>query len=96
MQNIVPRQLACASSSVEVHESEPSRGGKDGARNTTALVDVKTLADKFGPPPSWWYAQAEAGKIPSYRLGKYRRFRVAEIEAWIEAQRQGPGAKATR
>ena len=54
------------------------------------LVDVKKLKELYGNPCSWWYAAAEAGRIPSYRLGKYRRFRISEIEAWMQAQRQGP------
>jgi excisionase family DNA binding protein len=52
--------------------------------------NVAVLSAKYGPPQSWWYAQAEAGKIPSYTFGKYRLFRLAEVEAWLEAQRQGP------
>jgi excisionase family DNA binding protein len=54
------------------------------------LVGVKELEARFGPPASWWYTAAESGRIPSYRIGKYRRFKVAEIEAWLEEQRQGP------
>jgi excisionase family DNA binding protein len=56
------------------------------------FVDVKDLKARFGPPESWWYAKAEAGEIPSFKLGKYRKFRLSEVEAWIEAQRQGPRA----
>jgi len=54
------------------------------------LVGVKDLKERYGPPESWWYSQAEAGKIPSYKLGKYRKFRLSEIESWLEAQHQGP------
>jgi excisionase family DNA binding protein len=53
-------------------------------------VGVKELVERYGPPASWWYTAAETGRIPSYKLGKYRRFRVDEVEAWLEAQRQGP------
>jgi excisionase family DNA binding protein len=53
-------------------------------------TDVRGLKHRYGPPESWWYAKAEAGEIPSYKLGKYRRFRISEIEAWLEQQRQGP------
>jgi excisionase family DNA binding protein len=56
-------------------------------------VDVRGLERRYGPPTSWWYARAEAGEIPSYKLGKYRRFRLSEIESWLAAQRQGPAAK---
>jgi hypothetical protein len=54
------------------------------------LVNVKTLATIYGNPASWWYAAAEAGRVPSYRVGKYRKFRISEIEAWLRDQRQGP------
>lgn len=53
------------------------------------MVDVKKLEEVFGTPRSWWYTAAEDGKIPSYKVGKYRRFRLSEVEAWLVAQRQG-------
>ncbi len=54
------------------------------------FVGVRDLHERFGPPESWWYTKAESGEIPSYKLGKYRRFKLSEVEAWLEAQRQGP------
>ena len=57
------------------------------------MVDVHELQRRYGPPTTWWYAGAERGEIPSYKLGKYRRFRVAEIEEWISSRRQGPVAE---
>jgi excisionase family DNA binding protein len=54
---------------------------------------VADLESRYGPKASWWYAKAEAGEIPSYKLGKYRRFKFSEIEEWLAAQRQGPVAK---
>ena len=53
------------------------------------LVNVRELNRRYGPPASWWYTRAEAGEIPSFKLGKYRLFRLSEIEKWLEAQRQG-------
>lgn len=58
------------------------------------MVDVKVLEEVYGTPRSWWYTAAENGKVPSYRVGKYRRFRLSEIEAWLSAQRQGRNAAA--
>ncbi len=52
------------------------------------MVDVKKLEEVYGTPQSWWYTAAEAGKVPSYKVGKYRRFRLSEIEAWLATQRQ--------
>ena len=54
------------------------------------MVDVKTLEKVSGNPRSWWYAAAESGRVPSYKVGKYRKFRLSEVEAWLQAQRQGP------
>jgi hypothetical protein len=53
------------------------------------LVSVQVLEKRYGPQASWWYSQAEVGKVPSYKLGKYRRFRLSEIEGWLAAQRKG-------
>jgi len=41
-------------------------------------------------PKSWWYASAEAERVPSYKIGKYRRFRMSELVRHFEAQRRGP------
>jgi predicted DNA-binding transcriptional regulator AlpA len=53
------------------------------------LVGVKDLSRRYGPPTSWWYSRAEAGEVPSFKLGKYRLFRLSEIEKWLEQQRSG-------
>ena len=54
------------------------------------MVDVKRLEEVHGIPRSWWYSAAEDGRIPSYKIGKYLRFRMSEIETWLAAQRQQP------
>ena len=53
------------------------------------MVDVKKLEELYGNPRSWWYAAAETGRIPSYKLGKYRKFRLSEVEAWRAERRAG-------
>jgi excisionase family DNA binding protein len=54
------------------------------------LLGPKEVATRLGVPLSWVYAASEAGRLPSFRVGKYRRFRWSEIAAWLEAQRSGP------
>jgi predicted DNA-binding transcriptional regulator AlpA len=54
------------------------------------LVGVKDLEARYGPPTSWWYTAAEGRKIPSYKIGKYLRFKLGEVEAWIAAQKREP------
>jgi predicted DNA-binding transcriptional regulator AlpA len=51
------------------------------------LVDVKVLHEKYGPPVTWWYSAAERGEVPSFKLGKYRKFRISEVEAWLQSRR---------
>lgn len=43
-------------------------------------------------PLSWVYMAAESGRLPSHKLGKYRRFRRSEIEKWLASQREKPVA----
>jgi excisionase family DNA binding protein len=54
------------------------------------MVNVRKLAEHFGPPRSWWYSKAESGECPSYKAGKYRLFKISEVERWLESKRQGP------
>jgi predicted DNA-binding transcriptional regulator AlpA len=53
------------------------------------LVDVNVLHEKYGPPVTWWYSAAERGEVPSFKLGKYRKFRISEVEAWLQSRRSG-------
>jgi predicted DNA-binding transcriptional regulator AlpA len=58
-----------------------------------ALVGIQAVQKLYGLPLSWWYTNAENGTVPSYKLGKYVKFRLSEVEAWIQAQRRtGPPA----
>jgi excisionase family DNA binding protein len=59
------------------------------------LVSVIDLEARFGLARSWWYSMAESGRVPSYRLRKYRRFKLSEVAAWLEQQRCGPTAVAS-
>lgn len=47
------------------------------------LLDAHEVAVRLGLPVSWVYAQTRAGRIPTVRLGRYYRYRMTAIEAWI-------------
>ena len=49
------------------------------------LVDTAGAADVLGVPESWLAARARNGEAPCRRLGKYVRFDLAELRAWIDA-----------
>jgi excisionase family DNA binding protein len=54
------------------------------------FIDVHDLRRRYKLPVSWWYSKAERGALPSFKIGKYRRFRASEVEAWLETQRSRP------
>lgn len=53
----------------------------------TRLLDVHELAAHLGVKPGWVYDHCRDGaepQIPSFKLGIFRRFRLDEIERWLE------------
>ena len=42
---------------------------------------AEQIAEVLQVPVSWVYARAAAGKIPSVKVGKYRRFNRAQVLA---------------
>jgi excisionase family DNA binding protein len=57
-----------------------------------SLLTVEEIAEFLRVPSSWVYERTRSrnvNRIPGFRLGKYWRFRKADILAWIERQRVG-------
>ena len=62
---------------------------KNGAER---LLTIEEVAELLRVPLSWVYdrTRRRAGqRIPGFKLGKYWRFREADVLAWIERQRVG-------
>jgi excisionase family DNA binding protein len=62
-----------------------------------ALLTVEETAALLRVPISWVYERTRrrtADRLPGIRLGKYWRFREADLLAWIECQRSGGRANA--
>lgn len=57
--------------------------------DATRLLTVDEVAARLGVQPSWITRAARANRIPHVRVGRYRRFRWPDIEAWLEERRQG-------
>ena len=47
------------------------------------LMTAGEIAARLGVKPGWIYRQSRAGRIPTVRLGRYYRYRLDAIEAWL-------------
>lgn len=56
------------------------------------LLTVQDVATWLRVPVSWVYAKAEAGELPSLKLGRYRRFSAAAITLYLERAGDGNGS----
>lgn len=57
-----------------------------------ALLTVEDVAEMLQVPLSWVYEHTRRrsiDRIPGFRLGKYWRFRKADVLDWVERQRVG-------
>jgi len=61
---------------------------------TDRLLDAKEIAERLGVPESWVRESARSGAMPSVRLGRYVRFDLRDVEAWLEECKQ-PGRPIT-
>ena len=52
---------------------------------TDRLLDAREVADRLGVPRSWVLESARSGAMPCVRLGRYVRFDLADVEAWLES-----------
>ena len=53
------------------------------------LIGIEEAASFLAVKVSWLYEQVRLQRVPSYRVGKFRRFRVSELEAWLRERRDG-------
>ena len=54
------------------------------------LMNAGEVADLLQVRLSWVREATREGRLPHIALGRYRRYRRAEILAFIEDQRRGP------
>lgn len=62
------------------------------APDSRALLTVEEVAELLRVPLSWVYERTRkrgVERIPGFRLGKYWRFREADVLAWLDRQRGG-------
>jgi len=50
-------------------------------------LTLEQIADYLQMSTSSIYKMAQAGKIPAYKIGRQWRFKIEEIDKWVEEQR---------
>jgi excisionase family DNA binding protein len=50
------------------------------------LLTAEEVAEMLGVTTAWIYGQSRTGRIPTVKLGRYYRYRLEAIEAWINEQ----------
>ena len=69
--------------------------GNDPPRVPDALLDPESTAARLKLSVTSVYRLARTGKLPGVKLGASWRFRLAAVEAFVEAQARGPSPDAT-
>ena len=59
-------------------------------RRPAPLLTTGEAADYLNLPASWVGQEARAKRLPCVELGRYRRFRVEDLERWIDSRVSGP------
>lgn len=52
---------------------------------TDRLLDAREVAELLHVPVSWVRESTRSGAMPHVELGRYRRYRLADVEAWLAA-----------
>ena len=60
------------------------------------LLTAKEVADLLAVPESWVREATREGRIPHLRLGRYRRYQPAAIDAWLTENRRDCKAVSSR
>ena len=50
------------------------------------LLTAQDIAEQLQLTPGWVLEAARTGDIPCVELGRYKRFRRADVDEWIESK----------
>ena len=59
------------------------------------LLDAHEIAELLNVKESWVREATRDGRLPHLKLGRYRRYRLSDIQSWLDEQAQ-PGRLAFR
>ena len=69
--------------------SDGEEAGGSGSRRGRSAFGHEGVRGRDGAAFSKCYTLAHSGEVPSFKLGKYWKFRRSEIRAWVEKHRVG-------
>ena len=72
-----------------MNATEPDTTEAKTAHLTDKLLTAGQVAELLAVPESWVREATRAERIPYLKLGRYRRYQRAAIEAWLNQQQQG-------
>jgi len=90
-----PRNKSSEASSINITNNHAIAPDTELTREQGNLLTVHQVAEMLQVPVSWVYGRMRkrsVERLPGYRVGKYWRFRQAEVLAWIESQRRNSHA----
>jgi excisionase family DNA binding protein len=58
------------------------------------LLTARELGQLLGFSAATIVDWAEAGRVPAFKIGGRLRFRLSEVESWLETKRAGAGGEA--
>lgn len=74
------------------HQPDTTPEAAVGTCGAVPLMTVGEIAAYLKVPVTWVYERTRrrgVERIPGFRLGKYWRFQLSDVLAWIERQRGG-------
>ena len=57
-------------------------------------LDINELSEYLGLKRSLLYSYVEAGEIPHYRVGRLLRFRLEDVDRWMDGHRRENARRA--
>jgi len=84
------RTRSTISVAADVTTSEPPSTTVTMPTADEPLIGPAEVSLLLGVPVTWVYSKSEAGQLPSYKLGHYRRFKRTEIVEYLRACRTAP------
>ena len=57
------------------------------------FVKIEDAAQFLGVKVSWIYEQVRLDRMPSHKVGHFRRFKLSELDAWARARQTDDAAQ---